>query len=267
MKAGIVQALFALEALQELQAAISKRIVFMWTSDEEIGSESSRILIEAEARRQDAVFRPRAFPRSSRPGKNFPQGRRRSQVIVHGRSSHAGLAPEEGINAVHELAAQIARIENGTITARGVTVNADVIEAVRASTSSPDTPRLILIFAPGVPADMRALEKTLHASETHPLAAPNSKSMAALIALRSNASKAPFSSLAPVRSPSKWASTLAKPRLAVLLTEISPRLSGFPLWMALALLVMAPTPRTSSCSLKPCRSAPLSLPLCWPLPD
>src|SRR6266446_6189564 len=56
MKTGIVQALFALDALQQAQAPLRKRIVFLWTSDEEIGSESSRKLIEAEARRSDAVF-------------------------------------------------------------------------------------------------------------------------------------------------------------------------------------------------------------------
>src|SRR5277367_1388176 len=45
MKAGIVQALFAFRALRELQAAsasasqvaLRKRVVFLWTSDEEIG--------------------------------------------------------------------------------------------------------------------------------------------------------------------------------------------------------------------------------------
>jgi glutamate carboxypeptidase len=49
MKAGIVQALYALEALQNFGVALSKTIVFLWTSDEEIGSESSRKLIESEA--------------------------------------------------------------------------------------------------------------------------------------------------------------------------------------------------------------------------
>src|ERR1700756_3367203 len=56
MKAGIVQALFALEALQQTKTPLRKRIVFLWTSDEEIGSDSSRKLIEAEARRSNAVF-------------------------------------------------------------------------------------------------------------------------------------------------------------------------------------------------------------------
>src|SRR6266404_3774499 len=51
MKAGIVQALFALYALQEANSELRKRLVFLWTSDEEIGSESSRELLEAEARR------------------------------------------------------------------------------------------------------------------------------------------------------------------------------------------------------------------------
>ena len=42
MKAGIIQALFAFEALQELKIPVTKNIVFLWTSDEEIGSSSSR---------------------------------------------------------------------------------------------------------------------------------------------------------------------------------------------------------------------------------
>src|SRR6266849_11083406 len=56
MKAGIVQALFALDALQRIRQPMRKRIVFLWTSDEEIGSESSRKIIETEARCSDAVF-------------------------------------------------------------------------------------------------------------------------------------------------------------------------------------------------------------------
>src|SRR2546428_6411 len=56
MKAGIVQALFALQALQQAETPLHKRLVFLWTSDEEIGSESSRKFFETEARRSDAVF-------------------------------------------------------------------------------------------------------------------------------------------------------------------------------------------------------------------
>jgi glutamate carboxypeptidase len=56
MKAGIVQALFALQAIQQANPNLRKRLVLLWTSDEEVGSESSRKLFETEARRSDAVF-------------------------------------------------------------------------------------------------------------------------------------------------------------------------------------------------------------------
>src|SRR5947209_10806367 len=53
MKAGIVQALFALQALQQTKIPLGRRIVFLWTSDEEIGSEASRKLFEKEAHNSD----------------------------------------------------------------------------------------------------------------------------------------------------------------------------------------------------------------------
>ena len=111
MKAGIVQALFALRALRDLRAPMRKRVVFLWTSDEEIGSGSSRKLLEAEARRSDAVlvlepaFGARGLLKTSRKGVG------EAELIVHGRASHAGLAPQDGVNAIHELALQISRIE------------------------------------------------------------------------------------------------------------------------------------------------------------
>jgi len=47
---------------------------------------------------------------------------------VHGRASHAGLAPQDGVNAVHELAQQITRLQKWNDSRRGISVNADVIE-------------------------------------------------------------------------------------------------------------------------------------------
>src|SRR5260370_2241550 len=108
MKAGIVQALFALQALLQTKIPLGRRIVFLWTSDEEIGSESSRKFFEAEARRSDAVFvlepsfGPRGLLKTARKGVG------EAELILHGRASHAGLAPQEGINAIHALARQLA---------------------------------------------------------------------------------------------------------------------------------------------------------------
>jgi len=162
MKAGIVQSLFALEALRETRAEIRKRLVFLWTSDEEIGSESSREIIEAEAQRSDAVFvlepslGPRGLLKTSRKGVG------QAELIVHGRASHAGLAPEKGINAVHELAAQIARIEKWNDLRRGVTINADIVSGGSRANVIPDHAQATLDLRAWRQADMRALEKRLN---------------------------------------------------------------------------------------------------------
>jgi glutamate carboxypeptidase len=162
MKAGIVQALFAFEALQQLKIPIAKSLVFLWTSDEEIGSASSRKIIEAEARRSDAVFvlepslGPRGLLKTSRKGVG------EAELIVHGRPAHAGLEPEKGLNAIHELSAQIARIEKWNNLRRGVTINADKIEGGMRTNVIAERAKATLDLRAWRAADMRALEKRLH---------------------------------------------------------------------------------------------------------
>jgi len=163
MKAGIVQALFALDALQQTQAAVRKRVVFLWTSDEEIGSESSRKLIETEARRSDAVFvlEPSLGPRGLL--KTARKGVGEAEIIVHGRASHAGLAPEQGVNAVHELARQIARLEQWNDLRRGISVNADVIEGGTRVNVVAERARAVIDLRALRLSDMRQIEKRLRA--------------------------------------------------------------------------------------------------------
>jgi len=162
MKAGIVQALFALQALRQAQTPLRKRIVFLWTSDEEIGSESSRKLIEAEARGSDAVFvlepsfGPRGLLKTARKGVG------EAEIIVHGRASHAGLAPQEGLNAVHELARQIARLEGWNDLRRGIGVNADIIEGGTRVNVIAERARAVVDLRALRLADMRRLERRLH---------------------------------------------------------------------------------------------------------
>jgi glutamate carboxypeptidase len=161
MKAGIIQALFAFEALQELKIPVTKNIVFLWTSDEEIGGESSRASIEAEARRSEAVFvlepslGPRGLIKTSRKGVG------EAQLVVRGRASHAGLAPEKGVNAIHELAAQIARIERWNNLRRGVTVNADIVEGGSRANVIADQAKATLDLRAWRISDMRALESRM----------------------------------------------------------------------------------------------------------
>jgi glutamate carboxypeptidase len=162
MKAGIVQALYALRVLRQLRIAMRKRIVFLWTSDEEIGSESSRKLIESEAGCSDAVFvlepsyGPKGLLKTSRKGVG------EAELIVHGRASHAGLAPEAGVNAIHELAAQISEIEKWNDLRRGITINADTIEGGTRVNVVAESARAMLDLRARTLGDMRNLERRLH---------------------------------------------------------------------------------------------------------
>jgi glutamate carboxypeptidase len=163
MKAGIVQALFALDALHRFREMLCKRVVFLWTSDEEIGSDSSRKLIEAEARRSDAVFvlepafGPRGLLKTARKGVGA------AEIIVHGRASHAGLAPQEGVNAIHEIARQIGRVQEWNDLDRGITVNAGLVEGGTRVNVIPDRACVTLdLRALRIP-DMKRLERRLHA--------------------------------------------------------------------------------------------------------
>src|SRR5215472_8473073 len=161
MKAGIVQALFALEALQTTKLRPPGRVVFLWTSDEEIGSESSRRLLETEARRSDAVFvlepsfGPRGLLKTARKGVG------EAELLVHGRASHAGLAPEEGVNAIHELASQLTRIETWNDPRRGVSINADIIEGGTRTNVVAERARAVLDLRALRPSDMRGIERRL----------------------------------------------------------------------------------------------------------
>lgn len=167
MKAGIVQALFAYNALRKLNALPDKRIVFLWTSDEEIGSASSRELIEAEARRSDAVFvlEPSFGPRGLLKTARKAVGE--AEIIVHGRASHAGLAPEEGINAIHELAHQISRITKWNDPQRGTTANVDIIEGGTRTNVIADRARAVADLRSTRAADAHRIERQLHALKPH----------------------------------------------------------------------------------------------------
>src|SRR5918999_1530414 len=96
MKAGIVQCLWA------LRDAANGPITVLFTADEEIGSPTSRPLIEDEARAARAVLV--LEPAAGSKIKLARKGCGTWRVDVRGRASHAGLAPEKGVNAALELA-------------------------------------------------------------------------------------------------------------------------------------------------------------------
>ncbi|HEV2305703.1 MAG TPA: M20 family metallopeptidase [Candidatus Acidoferrales bacterium] len=163
MKGGHVIALCAVDALHALKIFPLRKIVFLWTSDEEIGSQTSRRLIESEARRSKAVFvlEP-AFGADGRL-KTQRKGVGEAELIVTGRSAHAGIAPETGVNAVHELALQIGRLLKWNNAKRGITVQANVIDGGTASNVVAANARALIDVRVARASDSRLLNRKLHA--------------------------------------------------------------------------------------------------------
>lgn len=105
MKAGLVQMFHALASLRTLDG-----VCVLVNGDEEIGSPTSRELIEEAARRSAAAFVLEASGDRDGALKTARKGSSRYEVTVHGRAAHAGLDPEKGVNAAVEAAHQVLAI-------------------------------------------------------------------------------------------------------------------------------------------------------------
>jgi glutamate carboxypeptidase len=124
MKASIAIAMLAVRAV--MSDGPAPRIVMLWTTDEEVGSGTSRALIEAEARASDAVL----VVEPCLPGgavKTQRKGCGEFTLTVRGVSAHAGIDPRKGASAIHELAHQIVALESLRDLDRGVSVNVGVV--------------------------------------------------------------------------------------------------------------------------------------------
>lgn len=114
MLAGIVQAIHGLAKLPERSG-----VELLFSSDEEVGSTTSRALIEERAQACGAVLvlEPSADGGALKTGR---KGCGTFEVVVTGRAAHAGLEPEKGVNALIEAShqvlaiAEIARVDLGT---------------------------------------------------------------------------------------------------------------------------------------------------------
>jgi len=101
-------------------------VTHLYVSDEEIGSPTSRALIESEGRKAKYVL----VTEPARDGGKIVTGRKgvgRFEVFIKGVPSHAGTRPEDGRSAIRELGNVIQALEAMNDLARGVTVNVGVV--------------------------------------------------------------------------------------------------------------------------------------------
>jgi glutamate carboxypeptidase len=133
MKAGVVQLLFALGLVGESHGLDGVAVVL--TTDEEIGSPTSRALLAEEARGARAVLI--AEPSFDGALKTERKGVALYRVEAAGRAAHAGLNPEQGINAALEVARQVLDLSELADPSAGTTVTPSVISAGTATNTVP----------------------------------------------------------------------------------------------------------------------------------
>lgn len=131
MKAGLVMAFAALAQLSERDG-----VTVLVTGDEELGSPSSRALIEAEAAGCAAALVLEAAAHGGAL-KTERKGVSLYRVRVQGRASHAGLDPGAGVNAAVEVAHQVLAVNALGDPAQGTTVTPTLTTAGTASNTVP----------------------------------------------------------------------------------------------------------------------------------
>jgi glutamate carboxypeptidase len=127
MKGGAYLAYHAFAQLCATAGRSPLGVTQLYVSDEEIGSPTSRALIEAEGRKAKYVL----VTEPARDGGKIVTGRKgvaRFEIFVRGVAAHAGTRPEDGRSAIRELANIIQTLEAMNDLKRGVTVNVGVIK-------------------------------------------------------------------------------------------------------------------------------------------
>ncbi|NLJ25659.1 MAG: M20 family metallopeptidase [Firmicutes bacterium] len=128
MKAGIAMALVAMDILIQRGLSPRRPVTFLVNSDEEIGSPSSRPLIEAEAQRSEYVIVLEGAQPGSGACKTSRKGVGMFRLEIKGKAAHAGLAPQDGISAIEELARQVIKLHSYSDFTLGTSVNVGVVQ-------------------------------------------------------------------------------------------------------------------------------------------
>ena len=149
MKAGLVQMIFALQALRHFALEPEVTPVVFINGDEEIGSHDSSRMIRRLARNANRAFvlepslGPDGFIKTQRKGVG------RYNLHVRGKAAHAGLDPEKGASAILELSYQIQKLFELNDQSVGISVNVGMIDGgLRPNVIAPESTAVIDVRVP-----------------------------------------------------------------------------------------------------------------------
>ena len=155
MKAGLVQLFHGLSTVEDLTG-----VAILVTSDEELGSPSSRPLIEETARGAAAALVLEGTKKGTL--KTARKGIAQYQLHVTGRAAHAGIEPERGVNASVELAHQILAAAALADPAAGTTVVPTVATSGTTMNTVPQDAEVHLDVRAFDPSELERVEAALH---------------------------------------------------------------------------------------------------------
>ncbi len=149
MKAGVVQMIYALQAIQAFDLEPEVTPVVFINADEEIGSHDSTRSIRRLARHANRAFvlepslGPDGFIKTQRKGVG------RYTLHVRGKAAHAGLDPEKGASAILELSYQIQKLFELNDQSTGVSVNVGMIDGgLRPNVIAPESTAVVDVRVP-----------------------------------------------------------------------------------------------------------------------
>ncbi len=144
MKGGLVQAIFALKALKELDLQPTVQPFVFINSDEEIGSFESRQNLHRLAKIIDRALVLEPSLGKAGKIKTARKGVGRFEIEVIGRSAHAGLDPEKGISAISEMSHVVQKLNELHDPSIGTTINVGTISGGTQANVIPERCRILI---------------------------------------------------------------------------------------------------------------------------
>lgn len=126
MKGAVIYALYAIKLIKDLGLKQDRSIYILFNSDEEMNSSTSREIIDIEASKAEAVLILEGgigdAVITERKGILY------FKITAKGKTSHAGMDHESGVNAIEEIAQQIIKIQQKTNYSIGTTISCGIIK-------------------------------------------------------------------------------------------------------------------------------------------
>lgn len=169
MKAGLLCSIWAVKALLETKGGLTFSPVFLFTADEEIGSLTSKEIIETTAKTCDAVFVMEPPTSRSHALKLERKGVGEYTITATGKSAHAGNHHEEGVSAILEMSKIIQKLEGLTDYKKGTTINVGKINGGSVSNVIPEKAEIEVDFRVKNSGEAKRIEAAIESlSVSHP---------------------------------------------------------------------------------------------------